>query len=274
MKKNRIKDMWMANQPTINGWLSMSSAFGSEIMSNQGYDSLTIDLQHGILGYSDCVKILQSTDSSPITPLTRVPWLDPGHIMKALDAGSYGVICPMINTREQAERLVSYTHYPPSGIRSFGPTRALYSLGGDYYQTANDSIICFAMIETAEAMTNLEEIVSTPGLDGVYIGPSDLAIGISDGRLAPGFDSEDPEIILAIKAILKSAKKANIFAGLHCGSAEYAARAIEWGFNMTTISSDGRLLADAASESIMKVKKILKGEMNIVPRSEKQREGY
>ena len=274
MKKNRIKDMWMANQPTINGWLSMSSAFGSEIMSNQGYDSLTIDLQHGILGYSDCVKILQSTDSSPITPLTRVPWLDPGHIMKALDAGSYGVICPMINTREQAERLVSYTHYPPSGIRSFGPTRALYSLGGDYYQTANDSIICFAMIETAEAMKNLEEIVSTPGLDGVYIGPSDLAIGISDGRLAPGFDSEDPEIILAIKAILKSAKKANIFAGLHCGSAEYAARAIEWGFNMTTISSDGRLLADAASESIMKVKKILKGEMNIVPRSEKQREGY
>ncbi len=259
IKKNRLLNLWSSGKPSINGWLSISSAFGAEIMANQGYDSLTIDIQHGVIDYSAAVSMLQAMAPYPVTPLVRVSWLEPGLIMKALDAGSSGLICPMINTREQAETLVSLTHYPPVGTRSFGPTRALYSHGENYHKEANDEILCLAMIETAEAMSNLDDIVSTPGLDGVYIGPSDLSLGIGNGKYSPGFDRQEPEIVEAIKAILKSAKQSGIIAGLHCGSPEYAAKAIGWGFEMVTIGSDARLLASAAKNIVSEARKIIDG---------------
>ena len=189
--------------------------------------------------FSSVVPMLQAMHASNVVPLVRVPWLDAGAIMKALDAGAYGVICPMVNNRQQAEQLVSYVRYPPDGTRSFGPTRALFSAGADYAREANDEILCLAMIETAEAMENLEDIVSTPGIDGVYIGPSDLALGIGNGRLAPHFDREEEEMVTAIKKILAAAHAAGIRAALHCGTPEYAAKAVGWGFDMVTISSDG-----------------------------------
>ena len=120
-------------------------------------------------------------------------------------------------------------------------------------------ILCLAMIETAEAMSNLDDIVSTPGLDGVYIGPSDLSLGIGNGKYPPGFDRQEPEIVEAIKAILKSAKESGIIAGLHCGSPEYAAKAIGWGFEMVTIGSDARLLASAAKNIVSEAREIIDG---------------
>jgi len=203
--------------------------------------------------------MLQAMRASGVTPLARVPWLDPAAIMKALDAGAYGIICPMVNNRAQAQELVSYMRYPPRGTRSFGPTRANFSAGSDYPSHANDEVICLAMIETAEAMHNLDEIVSTPGLDGVYIGPADLSIGISDGRLPPGFDREEPEMVEAIKKILTAAHAAGIAAGLHCGSPAYAAKAIGWGFNLTTLNNDVRLLAGAAAASVNETRQLLNG---------------
>ncbi|MEE2774629.1 MAG: aldolase/citrate lyase family protein [Pseudomonadota bacterium] len=254
MKKNNLRDLWSKEMPAINGWLSMPSAFGAEIMANQGFDSLTLDIQHGVIDYQDALRMLQSLGAYSVAPLTRVSWLDPGLIMKVLDAGFYGIICPMINNKKQAEKFVSYCRYPPLGSRSYGPTRALYSLGSDYYPKANDQIICLAMIETAEAMNNLEEIVRTPGLDGVYIGPSDLSLGIGNGQLPPGFDREETQIVNAIKTILKAAKAAGIRAGIHCGSPEYATRAISWGFDLVTIGSDARLLATAAKKVVSDVR--------------------
>ena len=151
----------------------------------------------------------------------RVPWLEPGAIMRAMDAGAEGIICPMVNNRQQAEELVSYMRYPPLGTRSFGPTRIGVSAGADYAANANEQVLCLAMIETAEAMENLDEIVSTPGLDGIYVGPADLTLGITNGRMAPGADYEDEEIVAAIKKILAACKTADIFCCLHCGSADY-----------------------------------------------------
>ena len=274
MKKNKLKNLWKAGTASINGWLSIPSAFGSEVMASQGYDSLTIDIQHGVIDYAEAVRMLQSMAAYPITPLVRVSWLDPGLIMKVLDAGAYGVICPMINSREQAENFVSLSHYPPLGTRSFGPTRALYSYGENYYNEANDEIVCLAMIETAEAMSNLEDIVSTPGLDGVYIGPSDLSLGLGNGKFPPGFDREEPEMLGAIKSILKAAKKAGIVSGLHCGSPEYAAKAIKWGFDMTTVGSDARLMATAAKESVSKVRQILIDGSQSNPSGSSDQAGY
>ncbi len=257
MIKNGVKSLWNQNKPTLNGWLSIGNTFSAEIMAAQGYDSLTVDLQHGAVDYSGALPMLQAMRASGVTPLARVPWLEPGVIMKVLDAGAYGVICPMVNSRAEAEQLVSYMRYPPKGTRSFGPTRVNFSAGANYAGEANDEILCLAMIETAEAMANLEDIVSTPGLDGVYIGPADLTLGLSNGSLPPGFDREEPEMVEAIRKILAAAKNAGIRAALHCGSPAYAAKAIGWGFDMTTLANDVRLLAAAASESVGQTRELL-----------------
>ena len=266
MITNALKMIWSDGRASLNGWLAMSGSFSAEIMAAQPYDSITIDMQHGLVGYSDVVPMLQAMRASDVVPLVRVPWLEAGAIMKVLDAGAHGVICPMINNRRQAEQLVSYVRYPPDGTRSFGPTRALLSVGADYASKANDEILCLAMIETAEAMENLEEIVSTPGIDGVYIGPSDLALGIGQGRLAPHFDREEEEMVAAIREILAAAHAAGIRAALHCGTPEYAARAVGWGFNMVTISSDVRLLSAAASASVNRTRELIGASRPASPR--------
>lgn len=250
MIPNKILKQWTAGEAAINGWLSIGCPFTAEIMAAQGYDSITIDLQHGLVGYEMATTMLQAMRASAVTPLVRVPWLDPTWIMKALDAGAYGVICPMVNTRADAERLVSYVRYPPEGTRSFGPTRANFSAGANYGREADREIICLAMIETAEAYANLEDIVATPGLDGVYIGPADLTLGLTGREYPPGFDREEPELVDAITKILEVAHNGSIRACLHNGSPAYAAKAIGWGFDLVTVSNDVRLLTDAARSTV------------------------
>ncbi len=256
MLKNKLRQAWSAGRPTINGWLSIGNAFSAEIMAAQGYDSLTIDAQHGALDYSAALPMLQAMRASEVVPLVRVPWLEPGVIMKMLDGGAYGIICPMVSTAEQAAEFVSYMRYPPLGQRSFGPTRANLSQGPGIAAEANGEVLALAMIETREAMGNLDAIAATPGLDGLYIGPADLTFGLTGGRLAPGFDREEPEMIEAIKAILAACRKAGIRAALHCGTADYAARAIGWGFDMTTVSGDSRLMAAGAQASVTRFREL------------------
>jgi 4-hydroxy-2-oxoheptanedioate aldolase len=247
---NTLKKKWKNGEATLNGWLSIGNSFTAEIMAQQGYDSLTIDIQHGFLDYNDAKGMLQAIRASRVTPMVRVPWLDPGIIMKSLDAGAYGIICPMINTSDQASVLVDAIRYPPHGSRSFGPTRANISAGENYASEANENVVSFAMIETAEAVENIDAICATKGLDGIYIGPADLTLGVTKGRLAPGFDREEPEMIDVIKRILVAAKSQNIHAGIHCGTPQYAAKAVGWGFDLTTISGDVRLLAASAGVSV------------------------
>ena len=257
MIRNGVRQRWTEGRPVLNGWLSIANSFSAEIMAAQGYDSVTIDMQHGIVGYDGAVPMLQAMRASGVTPLVRVPWLDPADIMKALDAGAYGVICPMINTRAEAERLVSYVRYPPAGVRSFGPSRALFSAGPGYAAEADDEIICLAMIETAQAYENLEDILATPGLDGVYIGPADLTLGLQGKRYAPGFDRREPEMVEAIKTILHAAHKAGKRAALHNGTPDYAAEAAGWGFDLVTVSNDVRLLAGAAEASVKRFRELV-----------------
>ena len=195
MIKNSVKRLWQSGRPAINGWLSIGNPFTAEIMAAQDYDSITIDMQHGALDYNSALPMMQAMRASGKTLMARVPWNDPGIIMKALDAGAYGIICPMVNSRAEASAFVSAMRYPPGGTRSFGPTRAIYAAGAGYAAEANGEMLALAMIETAEAVANLEEIVSTPGLDGVYIGPADLTLGVTNGALPPGFDREEDEMV-------------------------------------------------------------------------------
>ena len=250
MIKNRLKEIWAEGRPSINGWLSIGNAFTAEIMAAQGYDSVSIDIQHGALDYNSVLPMFQAMRASGVVPMARVPWLEPGIIMKVLDAGAYGVICPMVNTAEQAAEFVSYLRYPPHGQRSFGPTRVSFAAGPNYAREANGEILGFAMVETKQAMENLDAIAATSGLDGIYVGPADLTFSLTNGRLMPAFDREEPEMIEALQRIVAACKKNKIRAALHCGTAEYAARAIQWGFDMTTVSGDTRLLAAAAAASV------------------------
>jgi 4-hydroxy-2-oxoheptanedioate aldolase len=145
--------------------------------------------------------------------------------------------------------------YPPKGQRSFGPTRASFAMRG-YGVQADEAILAFAMIETAEGMQNLEEIAATPGLDGIYVGPADLTLALTEGRSPPGFDREEEELMLAVRKIADVCRKNGIYAALHCGTADYAAKAIGWGFSMTTVSGDSRLLAAAAAASVSRFREL------------------
>ena len=125
MRENRLRTLWKSGGAAVNGWLAIPNGFSAETMAHQGWDSLTIDLQHGVVDYQAMIPMLQAISTTDTVPVVRVPWLEPSALMKALDAGAYGVICPMISTADEAARLVAYTHYAPRGTRSFGPVRAL-----------------------------------------------------------------------------------------------------------------------------------------------------
>ena len=170
----------------------------AEVMAQQGFDSLTIDLQHGLTDYSSALLMLQAISSTDVTPLVRVNWNEPGQIMKILDAGSYGVICPMVSNKKEAEKFVQACMYPPNGYRSFGPIRGLIYGGSDYTKHADVEILKLAMIETKESLEKLDEIMSVKGVDGIYIGPADLSLALNE---EPGFDK--PESTKAYSEILK-----------------------------------------------------------------------
>ena len=252
MQKNKLKKIWKNHKPALNGWLSINCSFTAEIMSRQSYDSLTIDMQHGIVEYQAAVTMLQAISTTNVTPLVRVPWNDPIPVMKMLDAGALGIICPMVNNRAECEKFVGACRYAPEGYRSFGPARAAIYGGPGYASEANSSIITLAMIETAEAMDNLEDIMSVEGLDAVYVGPTDLSISLGH---APGSEGASLEpvadnVIAAIDEILAMAAKKGIKTGIQCTSGEGVRDKFQKGFDLGTITSDSRLITVGAAADI------------------------
>ena len=258
MLPNRLRSLWAEDKPALNGWLSIGDAFAAEIVASGGYDALTVDLQHGMIDDGACLRMLQAVRASGASPLVRVPWLAPAPVMRALDMGAHGVICPMVETPAQAAELVSFVRYPPAGTRSFGPTRAAIVEGARYGEHADAHVLCFAMIETARAFADVEAIAATPGLDGLYIGPADLTLGLTGRRYRTGFDREEPEMVDAIHRTLAAAKGAGLRAALHCGSPAYAAKAVGWGFDMVTLPNDVRILARGAAADVAEVRAALK----------------
>ena len=240
MRKNKLKELFKAGKPIINSWLAIPTSFSAEVMANQGWDSLTIDMQHGLIDYTNAVGMLQAISTTETTPIARVNWNEPGQIMKILDAGCYGIICPMVSNKKEAEKFIQACQYPPKGYRSFGPIRATIYGGNDYSKNANDEILKLAMIETKEALNKLDEILDTPNLDGIYIGPADLSLAVGE---EPGFDKlESTKAYKEILKILDAAKKRNLLAGIHNGTPEYAQKMIDKGFNLVTVGSDSRYI--------------------------------
>ena len=252
MRKNRLKEIFKSGKSAVNGWLQIPNSFTAELMANQNWDSLTLDMQHGVIDYPNAVGMLQAISTTEVVPMARVNWNEPGQIMKILDAGAYGIICPMVSNKIEAENFVKACMYPPNGYRSYGPIRGLVYGGPDYADEANNEILKFAMIETKEALNNLDQIMSTDGLDGIYIGPADLALAIGQ---KPQFDHpEDSDTYKEIINILNHAKKNKIFAGIHNGSVSYAKKMISKGFNLVTVGSDQRSISSGAKEIVSEFK--------------------
>ena len=251
MRENSVKSIWAKGGVVVNGWLSIPSSFSAEVMSHQGFDSLVVDMQHGVVDYQTAVTMLQAISTTPVIPLARVPWNDPAIIMKCLDAGAYGVVCPMINSGADALRFAGACRYPPMGYRSLGPIRAQLYGGSDYAAKANEEIVALAMIETMPGLENLDAIVKVEGLDGIYIGPADLSLSLGlPGRLDP----IDVKVVSAIETILAKCKSAGRRCGIHTGSVEYARNMVGKGFDFVTILGDSRILAAAAETIVRGVK--------------------
>jgi 4-hydroxy-2-oxoheptanedioate aldolase len=257
VRKNTLKEFWARGEATLNGWCSIPCSFTAEIMAHQGFDSITIDMQHGLVDYQVAVTMLQAISTTSVIPLTRVPWNDPAWVMKILDAGSYGVICPMINTPEDAESLVAACKYPPRGFRSFGPIRAKYyggggiHGGGDYHNFADEETLVIPQIETRQAINNLDAILEVPGISAIYIGPSDLSMALGK---EPRKGQSDPDVVKAKRTILDAARRHGIPAGIHTNSAEVAAEMIKQGFLFTSLQSDDRFLMSRAKEEVESVR--------------------
>ena len=242
MRKNTALAKWRAGEQTIGGWLSLANTHIAEMMANAGFDWLCIDLQHGLLDYRDLLHMLPAISTTAVTPIVRVSGNDPKEIMKVLDAGALGVIVPLVNNREDALAAISACRYPPVGTRSFGPLRAALYGGRGYATEANGQIACIAMIETREGIENLESIVTTPGLDAIYVGPSDLALAL--GLPARG-DTDDPLHLAAVDSILSTCKKHGLPVGIHTNGLAYTQRRIEAGFNFVTLNSDAGFMMRA-----------------------------
>ena len=248
---NNLLKIWDEIKPVVNTWLSIPNSFTAEAFGKMGWDAITIDMQHGQTDYSTSIGMLQALSSSPSTPMVRVPWAEPGIIMRMLDLGVLGIIAPMINSKEDCEKFVSYCYYPPIGQRSFGPMRAQLIYGSDYFEKANKNILSFAMIETKEAVDNLNEILSVPNLTGVYIGPADMS---SSYGMQPKFDVKEDPVYSNIKLIAKKANEHGKIAGIHNGTTKYAKEMIDLGFKLVTISSDFRSMSTHAQSVIDEMK--------------------
>lgn len=247
MRENRIREIWKAGGTVYNGWLAIPSSISAELMAHQGFDSICIDLQHGAIDYQTALPMLQAISTTPAVPLARIPWNDPAIVGKMLDAGVYGLICPMVNTREEAERFVGACRYAPAGYRSVGPIRAMLYAGADYWRHANETILTIAMIETRQAVTNLDAILATPGLDAIYVGPSDLSVSMGESA---GFDPMFPEVLKTIETIAATAHKHGVVAGIHVGSVAYGRRMIDAGFRLVSYLNDFRLLQWVAARGL------------------------
>jgi 4-hydroxy-2-oxoheptanedioate aldolase len=192
-----------------------------------------------VIDYADMVSMTRGIEGRGAVPVTRVPANESWLIARSLDAGAQGVVVPLVNNREEAAAAVAACRYPPNGVRSYGPIRSALISGARDLATLGDSIVCFAMVETREALENIDSIASTPGLDGIYIGPADLALGLG---LPPDLDKTEPEHVAAVERILQACQSSGIIAGIQCSNGTSGRKYADMGFRLVTIVKDSAAL--------------------------------
>jgi 4-hydroxy-2-oxoheptanedioate aldolase len=241
-----LKTTWHT-EPVAAGWLHLGHPFVAEIMVGAGFSVLVTDHQHAPFGIERALELVAMVSRTSALPFVRVSWNDPAEIMKFLDAGALGIICPMVNSAAQARDFVAACRYPPRGIRSFGPTRAGLLYGADYAKHSDERIVTMAMIETTAGLEHLDEILAVEELDGVFVGPSDLNQSLGNGAK---LDSTEPAFLDILAEIAEKTRAAGKVAGLFCGSSEYALEMQKIGYRFLVLSSDSRLLTAVAKQTL------------------------
>lgn len=232
-------------------WQLTPSPVAAERLAGLGYDYLCLDMQHGLIDYAAFLASVTAVDAAGGVAIGRPAANDPARIGRLLDAGAQGVIVPLIGSADEAAAAVRACRYPPAGIRSYGPVRAGLRIGPDP-RAADETVACIVMIETRGALEDIERICRTPGLDGVYVGPSDLALALGAPR--PGDVAGTPEFARALRRITAAAESAGIACGMHCHNAAEAVRHLGEGFTFATVASELTLLEDAAREALRTVR--------------------
>lgn len=251
MRANHLRDVLEAGRTAVSAWVSCDSGYVAETLSHCGYDAVTVDLQHGMFGIDTAVRLLQAVSTGPATPMARCPHLDAPEIGKLLDAGAYGIICPAVDRAADAAALVRACRYPPAGDRSFGPARGLLYGGPDYAARADATVLVWAMIESRAALENLDEILATPGLDGVYVGPNDLALSLGE---TPAQRALPPQTAAALAHIAERAAAAGRFAGVFCAELDSAVALAAQGYRLVTPGNDVGILRHAAAHRIARLR--------------------
>ena len=246
MRDNPLRERWRSGEAALGAWLSIPNPFCAEIVARTDFDYVCIDTQHGQIGYSSLPSMLQAINLGRATPVVRVPWNEPGIIGKSLDAGARAIIVPMVNTTAQAEAAVSACRYAPAGSRSYGPTRVIRQEGADYFANADADTAVIPMIETREALDNLDDILSVPGIDAIYVGPADLSISLG---IQPGNNDGDPVFDEAYESILAACGRHGIVPGCHT-VASLGSRRVKQGWRMVTVFNDVLGVARSAKEDL------------------------
>ena len=239
----RLRAKWEADEPTFGLWAGIPTQITVELAALAGYDYVCVDLQHGLGTEATMVPMFEAIQAGGSVPLARLAWNEPWLIMRALDLGAAGVILPLIDNPREAARGVEACRYPPHGRRSYGPIRAAIVAGTAAPDELGADALCFAMIETRDGLDNLDEIAATPGLDGLYIGPSDLsiALGLPPRGVAvdPGEDRQ--ALAEAIDRVREACAANGLIAGMHCAGGAAAERYAREGFRLVTVGVDTSL---------------------------------
>jgi 4-hydroxy-2-oxoheptanedioate aldolase len=232
--------------PFYFSWMTLPGAIVAGQVARLPYEGVCIDMQHGLSGFTDVAAMSPAITAAGKPVILRILWNDPGLVGQALDAGAQTVIAPMVNTPAAAAALVKAAKYAPQGMRSWGGYAAVQAAGlvpADYLKQANSRTMIFAMIETEEALGNLDKIAATPGLDGLFVGPNDLSISLGFGL---GKDLKIPKLEAAIKSIAAAAKKHKLVPGAFGGSPEACAFFAGHGYRFIAAATDVGLMAAGA----------------------------
>ena len=252
MRTNKVKELWKQGKVPTVAWLDTADTYIAEIMANVGFDVLLLDMQHGMaIGPDRAALWLQTVSTTDTMPMVRVPWNEPFFIQWVLDAGAYGVVVPLVNSREEAAKAGGACRYPPGGYRSAGANRARLYGGIDYLKQANKEIICLVQVEDINTVARVEELADAPGIDGFYVGPSDLAITMGLGPAAYRENTKHGE---ACRRVLDIATSHGLIAGIHCMSPQEVLQRTAEGFMFCPAICGVGALAIAANAALQEVR--------------------
>ena len=244
---NPIRRAWAEHRPAFGVFGSMPSSFSAELCASAGVDYVCLDLQHGLGHFDSLPAQIAACWAAGAAPIVRPPSNQAWQIGKALDLGALGVIVPLVSDADAAAAAVSACRYAPAGTRSHGPLRIARIVGSDDPRTLEREALCFVMVETREGLEQVERIAATPGLDGIYIGPSDLAVSLG---IAPSAAATNSEHAAAVERIRAVCQEAGIASGMHCHSGAQAQERAAQGFQFITFAADWRLLSDGVAREL------------------------